>query len=284
LFWKRFARVYIDDWVARASPPVVCRQRNVGFCTGSPGFSGLVSVVRAVLERQSFRRYRPPDLVQRSITQYLSIYCNIKLSEISIDNCNRVENLYIVTYTYSIVLFDCLCGICNGLRCRAWYDRRGTAMAGLLRVPHYRHSGEDNGQRTGPEEGIDNLLLVPESVLDMDGNQLRDDLNGLRFAFRKQYLQADLGPRGNIWICKIYDMAVLFVRIYLNCTPSCVLWFNRISLNEFLCLFSTSYKCMTYDDRTVIRIIRRQLNQSTDLIEYQTWPKLLFVINFNLCV
>ncbi|XP_050060254.1 MAP7 domain-containing protein 2-like isoform X9 [Aphis gossypii] len=72
-------------------------------------------------------------------------------------------------------------------------------MAGLLRVPHYRHSGEDS-RRTGPEEGIDNLLLVPESVLDMDGNQLRDDLNGLRFAFRKQYLQADLGPQGNIWI------------------------------------------------------------------------------------
>lgn len=80
-------------------------------------------------------------------------------------------------------------------------------MAGLLRVPHYRHSAgaEDGCKRpTGPEEGIDNLLLVPESVLDMDGNQLRDDLNGLRFAFRKQYLQADLGPRGNIWICKIY--------------------------------------------------------------------------------
>eukprot|EP00102_Acyrthosiphon_pisum_P017459 XP_008188858.1 PREDICTED: uncharacterized protein KIAA1211 homolog isoform X17 [Acyrthosiphon pisum] len=72
-------------------------------------------------------------------------------------------------------------------------------MAGLLRVPHYRHSGE-NSRRTGPEEGIDNLLLVPESVLDMDGNQLRDDLNGLRFAFQKQYLQADLGPQGNIWI------------------------------------------------------------------------------------
>ncbi|KAL5241792.1 hypothetical protein ACI65C_009202 [Semiaphis heraclei] len=72
-------------------------------------------------------------------------------------------------------------------------------MAGLLRVPHYRHSGE-NCRRTGPEEGIDNLLLVPGSVLDMDGNQLRDDLNGLRFAFRKQYLQADLGPQGNIWI------------------------------------------------------------------------------------
>lgn len=77
-------------------------------------------------------------------------------------------------------------------------------MAGLLRVPHYRHSGEDS-RRTGPEEGIDNLLLVPESVLDMDGNQLRDDLNGLRFAFRKQYLQADLGPQGNIWICKVHD-------------------------------------------------------------------------------
>ncbi|KAL4143831.1 hypothetical protein QTP88_006096 [Uroleucon formosanum] len=72
-------------------------------------------------------------------------------------------------------------------------------MAGLLRVPHYRHSGE-NSRRTGPEEGIDNLLLVPESVLNMDGNQLRDDLNGLRFAFQKQYLQADLGPQGNIWI------------------------------------------------------------------------------------
>ncbi|XP_025410955.1 MAP7 domain-containing protein 2-like isoform X9 [Sipha flava] len=72
-------------------------------------------------------------------------------------------------------------------------------MAGLLRVPHYRHNNEDS-RRTGPEEGIDNLLLVPESVLDMDGNQLRDDLNGLRFAFRKQYLQADLGPQGNIWI------------------------------------------------------------------------------------
>jgi hypothetical protein len=78
-------------------------------------------------------------------------------------------------------------------------------MAGLLRVPHYRHNNEDS-RRTGPEEGIDNLLLVPESVLDMDGNQLRDDLNGLRFAFRKQYLQADLGPQGNIWICKIYSI------------------------------------------------------------------------------
>lgn len=80
-------------------------------------------------------------------------------------------------------------------------------MAGLLRVPQYRHSGGGGGgedaRTAGPEEGIDNLLLVPESVLDMDGNQLRDDLNGLRFAFRKQYLQADLGPRGNIWICKI---------------------------------------------------------------------------------
>ncbi|VVC37681.1 Hypothetical protein CINCED_3A024073 [Cinara cedri] len=79
-------------------------------------------------------------------------------------------------------------------------------MAGLLRVPQYRHSGggsgggEDCSRTAGPEEGIDNLLLVPESVLDMDGNQLRDDLNGLRFAFQKQYLQADLGPRGNIWI------------------------------------------------------------------------------------
>lgn len=83
-------------------------------------------------------------------------------------------------------------------------------MAGLLRraVPHYRQHSDDGGgdRRTdGPEEGIDNLLLVPGSVLDMDGNQLRDDLNGLRFAFRQQpYLQADLGPRGNIWICKIY--------------------------------------------------------------------------------
>lgn len=84
-------------------------------------------------------------------------------------------------------------------------------MAGLLKVPaHYRHSGEDNNgrRRTGPEEGIDNLLLVPGSVLDMDGNQLRDDLNGLRFAFRKQYLHADLGPRGNIWICKIICYAI----------------------------------------------------------------------------
>lgn len=87
-------------------------------------------------------------------------------------------------------------------------------MSGLLRVPHYRHSSE-NSRRIGPEEGIDNLLLVPESVLDMDGNQLRDDLNGLRFSFQKQYLQADLGPQGNIWICKVYVIAMNMYIIYL---------------------------------------------------------------------
>lgn len=86
-------------------------------------------------------------------------------------------------------------------------------MSGLLRVPHYRHNNE-NSRRIGPEEGIDNLLLVPESVLDMDGNQLRDDLNGLRFTFQKQYLQADLGPRGNIWICKVYDILIHIVYLF----------------------------------------------------------------------
>jgi len=102
-------------------------------------------------------------------------------------------------------------------------------MAGLLRVPHYRHSGE-NSRRTGPEEGIDNLLLVPESVLDMDGNQLRDDLNGLRFAFQKQYLQADLGPQGNIWICKVHDDIYYIVLHVYFCNNYAELLFYIINM------------------------------------------------------
>lgn len=112
-------------------------------------------------------------------------------------------------------------------------------MAGLLRVPHYRHSGEGS-RRTGPEEGIDNLLLVPESVLDMDGNQLRDDLNGLRFAFRKQYLQADLGPQGNIWICKVHhNIYYIVLYVYICSTVINLLVYNTITLyciNNVLCI------------------------------------------------
>jgi len=63
----------------------------------------------------------------------------------------------------------------------------------------------------------------------MDGNQLRDDLNGLRFAFRKQYLQADLGPQGNIWICKVYNEVYYIVFQVYFCYNYAGLQFYKIN-------------------------------------------------------
>lgn len=176
-----------------------CR-RNVGFCTG--------------FRLQQVSKCRSCYSVASPLRCWSSGHAIQELHyQISIDSHVRtlVQFFYIYTYVYKQ---------CSNF-IRAKYDvvydvtwSTDFTMAGLLRVPHYRHSGE-NSRRTGPEEGIDNLLLVPESVLDMDGNQLRDDLNGLRFAFQKQYLQADLGPQGNIWICKVHDDIYYFIVLHV---------------------------------------------------------------------
>ncbi|CAB0004415.1 unnamed protein product, partial [Nesidiocoris tenuis] len=50
---------------------------------------------------------------------------------------------------------------------------------------------------SGPQEGLDHLILLPDCVLKMDSVQLKRDLAGLQFNL---HLLSD-GPEGSVWLC-----------------------------------------------------------------------------------